>query len=398
MDPDFRRDDSALHTDRRTDGTPAPRPGLRRMALGPVRWPPASEWRAVLSRTWSEASDDNVGFLAAGIAFFAFLAFVPLLASVVLVYGLAADPSTVAEHIGKLFATLPRDAAALIADQLKSLTAGPKSAKGLSLVVALALALYGASKGASGVVTGLNIAYEVKESRGFVRTTALALAMTVGGLVVLLLAIAAIAASAAIEDLLPFSSPLVHFGLQAAFWAAAVATVAIGLAAVYRFAPNRPEAPWVWVSPGSAAATLLWLVGTVGFGLYVSQFGHYNATYGSLGGVVVFLTWLYLSAYILIIGGELNSELEAEQEGQEQGATTAPPPPAAPALRATPQPTAAPRTPPARATNAQSSVRKEMAAAAVATGALMLLKRRRRRGGTAYLERLTPPPHDPAQH
>src|SRR4051812_38550449 len=335
MDPDFRRDDSALHTDRRTDGTPAPRPGLRRMALEPVRWPPASEWRAVLSRTWSEASDDNVGFLAAGIAFYAFLAFVPLLASVVLVYGLAADPRTVAEHIGKLFATLPRDAAALIADQLKSLTASPKSTQGLSLAVALALAIYGASKGASGAITGLNIAYEVKETRGFVRTNALALAMTVGGLLVLLLAVAAISASAAIEDVLPFSSPLVHFGLQAAFWAAAVATVAVGLAAVYRFAPNRPEAPWVWVSPGSGAATLLWLVGTIGFGLYVSHFGHYNATYGSLGGVVVFLTWLYLGAYILLMGGELNSELERQQaEDMKEEKARAPQPVAMPPAHA----------------------------------------------------------------
>src|SRR3954463_16429018 len=192
------------HTDRRADGTAAPRPGLRRMALEPVRWPPASEWRAVLSRTWSEASDDNVGFLAAGIAFFAFLAFVPLLASVVLVYGLAADPSTVAEHIGKLFATLPRDAGALIAAQLKSLTSSPKSAKGLSLAVALALAIYGASKGASGVVTALNIAYELKETRSFIKTTLLALAMTLGGLLVLILAVGAISATAAIEHILPF--------------------------------------------------------------------------------------------------------------------------------------------------------------------------------------------------
>src|SRR4051812_31063896 len=131
MDPDFRRDDSALHTDRRTDGTPAPRPGLRRMALEPVRWPPASEWRAVLSRTWSEASDDNVGFLAAGIAFYAFLAFVPLLASVVLVYGLAADPRTVAEHIGKLFASLPRDAAGGVAGSIKSPSPRPQTGQGV---------------------------------------------------------------------------------------------------------------------------------------------------------------------------------------------------------------------------------------------------------------------------
>src|SRR5438309_2304138 len=169
------------------------------MAIEPVRWPAVAQWRAVLVRTWKEAGDDNVGFLAAGVAFYAFLAFVPLLASVVLVYGLAADPQTVAEHIGKLFATLPRDAAALIADQLKSLTSSPQSSKGFGLAIALALAVYGASKGASGVVTALNIAYELKETRSFIKTTALALAMTLGSLLVLILAIGAISATAELE-------------------------------------------------------------------------------------------------------------------------------------------------------------------------------------------------------
>jgi membrane protein len=346
--------------------------------IEPVRWPAASQWRAVLVRTWKEAGDDNVGFLAAGIAFYAFLAFVPLLASVVLVYGLAADPQTVAEHIGKLFATLPKDAAALIADQLKSLTASPKSAKGISLAVALGLAIYGASKGAGGVVTALNIAYELKETRSFVKTTALTLAMTVGGLLVVILAVGAISATAAIEHILPFSSPVVHFLMQVLFWALAVAAVAVGLAAVYRFAPNRREAPWVWVSPGSAAATLLWLVGTLGFGLYVSNFGSYNKTYGSLGGVVVFLTWLYLTGYIVLMGGELNSELEKEQAAeaarkapspvaQAHAAPAASPAAAAPAGKAP----AAPPAPPSKA---------PLAGLALVTAALGLrLWRRRRR-------------------
>src|SRR3954469_15424559 len=160
------------------------------MAIQPVRWPALKDMGDVLVRTWKESGDDNIGFLAAGVAFYAFLAFVPLLASVVLTYGLVADPPTVAEHIGKLFASLPRDAAALIADQLKSLTHSPKETTGISLAVALALALYGASKGASGIVTALNIAYEVQESRGFVRATLVSLAMTLGGLLVVLLAVA----------------------------------------------------------------------------------------------------------------------------------------------------------------------------------------------------------------
>lgn len=283
------------------------------MAIPNVRWPAASEWGDLLVRTWKEGSEDNVGFLAAGVAFYVFLAFVPLLAAAVLLYGLVADPETVSEHIGKLFASLPHDAAALIADQLRSLTASPKSGKGLGLVIALLFALYGASKGASGIVIALNQAYEVKETRSFVRTTLLSLVLTLGGLLVMLLAAAVISLTTAIESLLPDATPVIHFVVQCLSWIVAAGLVSIAIGLAYRFAPNRPDAPWRWITPGSAAASLLWLIASLAFGLYVSHFGHYNATYGSLGGVVVFLTWLYLSAYILLMGGELNSELEKMQ-------------------------------------------------------------------------------------
>lgn len=283
------------------------------MAIQPVRWPEFHSWWEVLNRTRKEAGDDNVGLLAAGVAFYAFLAFVPLLAATVLVYGLAAEPETVAKHIRALFGMLPEDAAALIGDQLKAMTESPDSAKGWSLVVALALAIYGASKGSGAIVTALNIAYEVKESRGFIKSTILSLAMTVGALVILVVAAAGISLMGWVEAFFPGFPPWVHSLIQILFWAVAVVAVGAGLAALYRYAPNRPDAPWVWVSPGSAAATLLWLIASLGFGLYVSHFGNYNATYGSLGGVVVFLTWLYLSAYIVLMGGELNSELERQQ-------------------------------------------------------------------------------------
>ena len=284
------------------------------MAIKPVEWPAFSDWRAVLTRTWKEAGDDNVGLLAAGVAFYAFLAFVPLLASVVLTYGLIVAPETVAEHIRTLARTLPREAAAIIADQLQAITGTKDGAKGLGLLLAIGLALYGASKGAASIVTTLNIAYEVKETRGFVRRTALALIMTVGMVLVVLIAATAVSALAWAETLLPFGSPFVHGALKLLFWLAAAALVSFALALVYRYAPDRPDAPWRWITPGSAAATLLWLLATLGFGLYVANFGNYNATYGSLGGVVVFLTWLYLTAYILLMGGELNSELERQQK------------------------------------------------------------------------------------
>jgi membrane protein len=283
------------------------------MAIQPVRWPALKDMRDVLVRTWKEAGDDNVGLLAAGVAFYAFLAVVPLLAATVLIYGLAADPETVAQHIRALFGVLPEDAAALIGDQLKAMTQTPAAAKGWSLAVALALAIYGASKGSGAIVTALNIAYEVKESRGFIKSTLLSLGMTLGALAVLVIAAAGISVMGWVEAFFPGFPAWAHSLVKLLFWAIAVVAVGFGLAVTYRYAPNRPDAPWVWISPGSAAATLLWLAGSVGFGLYVSNFGNYNATYGSLGGVVVFLTWLYLSAYIVLIGGEMNSELERQQ-------------------------------------------------------------------------------------
>ena len=286
------------------------------MAIKPIEWPAFPEWRQVLVRTWKEAGDDNVGLLAAGVAFYGFLAFVPLLASVVLTYGLVADPGTVAEHIRTLARTLPREAAAIVADQLQAITGSKSGAHGLGLLLAIGIALYGASKGAGAVITALNVAYEVPETRGFVRRTLLSLLMTVGMVMVVLAAALAISALGFIEHLLPFASPAVHTALQLLFWLLAAAVVALGLALLYRYAPDRPDAPWAWITPGSAAATILWLLASFGFGLYVSNFGNYNATYGSLGGVVVFLTWLYLTAYVLLMGGELNSELERQQSGK----------------------------------------------------------------------------------
>jgi membrane protein len=351
------------------------------MAIKAVEWPAFSEWRAVLVRTWKEAGDDNVGLLAAGVAFYGFLAFVPLLASVVLTYGLIADPSTVAEHIRTLARTLPREAAAIIGDQLQAITGDKEASHGLGLLLAIGLALYGASKGAGAIVTALNIAYEVEEDRGFVKSTLMSLAMTVGLALMVLAAAGAVSATAFVERLLPFSSPVVHIGLQILFVAVAVAVVATGIALLYRYGPNRPDAPWRWVTPGSAAATLLWMAASFGFGLYVSNFGNYNATYGSLGGVVVFLTWLYLTAYVLLMGGELNSELERQQAAKDPAlASAAGPKPGnqadgpAPAEQAPPRPAPLPPQPRAAASGRASKL-----ALLIGGGAIGLRLWRRRR-------------------
>jgi membrane protein len=356
------------------------------MAIKPVEWPAFSDWYQILTRTWKEAGDDNVGLLAAGVAFYGFLAFVPLLASVVLTYGLIAEPATVAEHIRTLARTLPRDAATIIADQLQAITSDKGGARGIGLLLAIALAIYGASKGSGAVVTALNVAYEVKETRSFIARTALTLLMTVALVLIVLAGAGAIATLAFLEHLLPFSSPAIHGALKLLFWAGAAGLVSGGIALVYRYAPNRPDAPWRWITPGSAAATLFWLLASLGFGLYVSNFGNYNATYGSLGGVVVFLTWLYLSAYILLMGGELNSELERQQatpsSSEDAGALGEPQEPAAAEPRVQKMPAAAkPAADVSRPRGAQLAI---WLGAGAAVGMSLWRRRRRTPSGETY--------------
>ena len=269
-------------------------------------------WWAALRRTWSQASEDNIGLIAAGVGFYGFLALVPLLGAIVLSYGLVATPETVVENMQLLTKTLPADAAKLIGEQLSSVVHTSGGKKGLGLLLALALALYGAMKGAGAIVTALNIAYEVKESRGFVRTNLLALAITGAAVVFAVVAMIAVAAFGHLQTLLPFSSPILVVVGKVGSYLVLLAAAAAGAATLYRFGPDRPDAPWVWLTPGSVAFALGWVVLTLAFGIYAAGLGNYGATYGSLGAVVVLLTWLYLSAYVLLLGAEFNSEIERQ--------------------------------------------------------------------------------------
>lgn len=271
---------------------------------------PFSGWRDVAIRTWRESTKDNLSLIAAGVTFYAFLTIVPMLGALVLVYGLVADPETVVRNMQGLTSVMPADAAKLIGEQLMTVVQTAGSKKGFGLLVALGIALYGAMKGMGAIVTAMNIAYDEEESRGFARTTLLTLAMTLGALLVAFVAIVAISAMGAIDTVLPASSPFVHAIVTIIAWIVAAAVMSAGVAAVYRYAPDRENARWAWLSAGSIFATVLILAATVGFGFYVSNFGSYNATYGSLGAVIVLLTWLNLSAYILLFGAELNAELE----------------------------------------------------------------------------------------
>jgi membrane protein len=275
---------------------------------------PAKGWKEVLQRAWREAGDDNVGIVAAGVAFYGFLALVPLLGAIVLSYGLIAEPATVLRNMKNLTSVMPADAAKLIGEQLMNVVNTSGSKKGLGLVLALALALFGARNGAGSIITALNIAYEEKEARNFVRLNLLALAMTLAAVLVAVIAMIAITALGHLETLFPNAPGFLLVAGKVLSYLLVVLGGAAGAATLYRYGPSRDEARWVWLTPGSIGASVLWLTLTLGFGFYVAKFGNYNATYGSLGTVVVMLTWLYLSSYVLLLGAEVNSELEQQTE------------------------------------------------------------------------------------
>ena len=271
---------------------------------------PLSGWRDVLLRTFREASKDNAGLVAAGVAFYAFLALVPLLAATVLTYGLVASPQTVLKNMQTLTSVMPKDVAGLVGEQLLNVVKSSSGKKGFGILLSLAVALFGARNAAGAIITALNIAYEEEEKRGFFKVTLIALAITASAVILALVAIAAITALRFLTHLVPGTSGFVVVLGRVISGVVLFAGAAAAAATLYRYAPSRDKAKWRWLTPGTALAAIGWLLLTVGFGLYVSRFGNYNATYGSLAAVVVLLTWIYLSSYIFLYGAELNSELE----------------------------------------------------------------------------------------
>lgn len=280
-----------------------------RDAASPWQMPPKGWWD-VLRRSWKEMGEDNLSLIAAGVAFYAFTAMVPLLGAVVLSYGLFASPETVMRNLQQLSQMLPADAARLIGEQLTNVVNGAASKKGFGLLLALAIAFWGAAKATGAIVTAMNVAYEEEETRGFLKRTLLNLAIVLGAVVAIGLAMAAIAVFSQIGEFLPQVPGVVRGLGRLASWILLALIGAAGVATLYRYAPNRDEAKWSWLTPGSVLAAVGWGLLTAGFGLYVSNFANYGATYGSLSAVIVLLTWLYLSALVLLLGAELNAELE----------------------------------------------------------------------------------------
>jgi membrane protein len=271
---------------------------------------PREAWKDIAARTYKRTWDDNIGLVAAGVAFYGFFALLSLLGAVVMIYGLVAEPRTVIAHMQNLTTILPNDIAVLIGQQLMTAVQSSQGAKGFGLVIAFAVALYGGTNGAAAILTALNIAYEEKEKRSLVRFYLISIAMALTAIALALLAIAATAAIAYLQTQLPSAAPVAVAAGEVAGYVALVLVAAAIAATLYRFGPSREDARWRWITPGSMFAAVTWLLLTSAFGFYLTRMTDYGATYGSLGAVVALLTWLYLSAYAFMFGAELNSEIE----------------------------------------------------------------------------------------
>jgi membrane protein len=280
-------------------------------------------WKQVLFRVKDEIGRDNLSIVAAGVAFYALFAIFPGITALVTVYGLITNPVELESQLVPLQQLLPADAFRIVQDQTHSVVTQATGSLSLALILSLVLAVWSATKGVKAMFTALNIAYEEQEERGFFSLNLYALAFTVGGILFVIIALALIAAVPAALSFFGEHGLLGQIALALRWVVMALLTMA-ALAVVYRYAPSRATARMQWVSVGAAAATFLWIAGSVGFSLYVSNFGSYDKTFGSLGAVVVLLMWFYLSAYVVCIGAELNAELERQTRADS---TTGPPKP-----------------------------------------------------------------------
>ncbi len=286
----------------------------RRFPGAMAHWPtgiPPRGWKQVARRVWEETQVDQVPLLAAGVAFWSFISWFPAMLAAVALYGLVSDPDTVTQQAEAVTNALPRDAASLIVGQMRTISSQSRHALNLSLVISVLLALWTASAAISNMMSAVNTAYDEEETRSFVRRKAVSLLLSLGAVVFVVISVALIAvAPVVLNKLVPAGTTRTL--LQAGRWAGLVLAVMAGMAILYKVAPDRDSPRLRWVSVGSVFATAVWLAASLGFSLYVDNFGRYTRTYGALAGVAVFMLWLWITALIVLVGAEINAEAEQQ--------------------------------------------------------------------------------------
>ena len=270
---------------------------------------PAKGWKDILWRVVSEFSEDRVTLIAAGATFYLLLALFPALAAFVSIYGFVADPTTIAEHIAFLGGVLPSGGVELIQSQLESLVSQDQASLSFGFIFGLLFALYSANNGILTMFEAMNIAYDETEKRSFIKRYGLSFLFTLGAILIGILFIVSVGVVPAVLALIGLGS-VAETLIQWLRWPVMFLAAMFGISLLYRYGPSRTRAKWRWVSWGSAIATLVWVVASVAFSWYLTNFADYNATYGSLGAVIGFMMWTWISVVILLFGAELNSEME----------------------------------------------------------------------------------------
>ncbi|HEX3349887.1 MAG TPA: YihY/virulence factor BrkB family protein [Acetobacteraceae bacterium] len=270
---------------------------------------PARGWWSILKRVVNEVNENRLMTEAAGITFYALLSIFPGLAALVSLAGLVLDPATVTKDVDALAGMIPGGGMDVLHDQLQRLTTTSSGALSIGLVTGLLISLWTSNQAMKALFDSLNKVYGETEKRGYVKRTLLTLAFTIGALLFVVVAMAFVVVLPIVLNFVGLGS-VTDLLLRIARWPVLLVAITLFLALVYRYGPSREQAQWRWISWGSVFASVVWVLGSLAFSWYVSSFGSYNETYGSLGAVVGFMTWIWLSSLVILIGGQLDAEME----------------------------------------------------------------------------------------
>ena len=282
-------------------------PGRGRHAKAPWQIP-WKGWKDIFWRTYQQIGEDRLLAVAAGVVFYGLLAVFPAVTALVSLYGLFASPAAISDQLALLSGILPDSAVEILREQIGRLTAN-SSKLGLGFIFGLAVALWSANSGMKAIMDALNVVYEEKEKRGFIKLNLVSFGFTLAGIGVLLLALATVVVLPVALNYLGSHNTTDQL-LRFARWPLLIVVIIFGLAVLYRYGPSRREPRWQWISAGSVFAAVAWLVSSALLSWYLASFAHYDATYGSLGAGIGMMMWMWISSIVILFGAQLNSEIE----------------------------------------------------------------------------------------
>ncbi|WP_299869906.1 YihY/virulence factor BrkB family protein [uncultured Roseobacter sp.] len=284
---------------------------------------PAQGWKDIAFRIKDEIAADRVDLIAAGVAFYGLLALFPAITALMAISGLLVEPSQIVDQLESLSGLMPEEVISIVTAQATEVAGSREGGLGLAAIVGVLIALYSASKGMASLIEGINVAYDEEEKRGFVRLKLVTFALTLFLMIGLLVALMATLGLPAVLAVLDFGA-VFEFLMTAGLWVGLFLLTVFGLSVLYRYAPSRDEPEWKWASPGAIVACLIWIIASAGFAFYVGNFGSYNESFGTLAGVIVLLMWFWISAFIILLGAELNAEMEAQTRADTTKGTDEP--------------------------------------------------------------------------